>query len=135
MNTVNITGYLGKTPELRKTNTGKSVTSLSVGVRDGYGYNEKTYWIDVVLWEKKAEYAANYLTKGSRVAVMGKLTKRSWEDNTGKKQYAVEVLGLELENISKEQNQSNQQTYTPSENEPTYDDEPTLDITSDDLPF
>ncbi|QIK70854.1 single-stranded DNA-binding protein [Erysipelothrix sp. HDW6C] len=134
MNSVNLTGYLGRDPELKKTQSGKSVVNLSVGVSDGYGDNKKTHWINVIVWEKKAEYAANYLSTGSRVAVNGKLTQRSWEDNTGKKQYAVEVHAFEIENLTPKDKEETQQyqSYTP---EPTPDDGPVLDIASDDLPF
>lgn len=78
--TIILVGNLGKEPEMRYTNDGKPVTSFSVAVSDGFGDNKKTVWFKVTAWEKQAETCAQYLHKGSKVLVEGRLQA---DKNTG----------------------------------------------------
>jgi single-strand DNA-binding protein len=92
MNSVNLIGRLGRDPELRYTPSGKAVCEINVAVDDGWGENKKTAWIGVVLWEKKAELAAQHLHKGDQVGITGRLSQDSWDDKeTGKKQTKTKV--------------------------------------------
>lgn len=91
MNQIILTGRLTKDIELRTTTQGKSVTMFSIAVNDGYGDNQKTYFHNVVVWGKSAENMAQYTHKGSKVAVKGKLTSRSYEKD-GQKRYVTEVV-------------------------------------------
>jgi single-strand DNA-binding protein len=68
-----IVGNLGKDPEMRYTPEGKPVTSFSVAVSDGFGDNKKTIWFRVTAWDKQAETCNQYLHKGSKVLVEGRL--------------------------------------------------------------
>lgn len=74
MNKVFLTGRLTADAELRTTTSGKSVTTFSLAVNDGFGEKQKAYFFNVVVWGKGAEAVANYTHKGSKVAVTGKLT-------------------------------------------------------------
>lgn len=76
---VTIAGNLGRDPEMRYMADGTAVTSFNVAVSDGWGDNKKTIWFKVSVWGKRGEAANQYLTKGSRVLVEGRLSA----DDTG----------------------------------------------------
>ena len=79
MNQSNIIGRLGADPELKYTPNGKAVARMSVAVNDGFGENQRTYWFPVICWNGLAETVSQYLHKGSKAAVSGRLTTRSYE--------------------------------------------------------
>jgi single-strand DNA-binding protein len=83
MNQVNIIGRLGADVELRYTPSGKAVSRMSVAVNERYAQNERVYWFPVICWNGLAETVSNYLHKGSRVAVTGRITTRSFETDDG----------------------------------------------------
>ena len=90
-----IMGRLTYDPELRHTQAGKSVTSITLAVdRDFKGKNgeKETDFIDVVAWGATAEFLCNYFSKGRMTVVEGRLQIRDWTDKDGKKRKAVEVL-------------------------------------------
>ncbi len=70
---ITIAGNLGGDPEMRYLPDGTAVTNFNVAVSDGFGENKKTMWIRVTIWRKRAEVANQYLSKGSRVLVEGRL--------------------------------------------------------------
>lgn len=82
-NLVVISGRLAKNPALSYTQAGQAVTSLTVAVGDGTDAqgNDRTNFVQVSVWGKQAESAANYLAKGSQVVVSGKLIVRSFTSN------------------------------------------------------
>src|SRR5574344_1066536 len=84
MNNVNIIGNLTKDVELKYTQNNKAVTTVTLAVNEGYGESQKTYFIDVQVWEKQAENLEKYCSKGSKIAVSGKLIQQTWE-HEGKK--------------------------------------------------
>src|SRR5574344_1997818 len=88
MNNVNIIGNITKDIELKYTQNNKAVTTVTLAVNEGYGDNQKTYFIDVQIWENQAENLAKYCSKGSKIAVSGKLIQQTWE-HEGKKQSKV----------------------------------------------
>src|SRR5574344_1614273 len=90
MNNVNIIGNITKDIELKYTQNNKAVTTVTLAVNEGYGDNQKTYFIDVQIWENQAENLAKYCSKGSKIAVSGKLIQQTWE-HEGKKQSKVLV--------------------------------------------
>jgi len=105
INKVIILGRLGKNPELRNTSSGTSVTSISVATNESWldkqqNKQERTHWHNVVLWDKLAENAYKYLTKGSVIYLEGKLQTRSWEDKEGKKQYATEIVANQMQYVT-----------------------------------
>jgi len=69
-----IVGNLGRDPEMRYTPSGQAVTSFNVAVNDDFGENKRTIWVRVSAWGKQAETCNNYLKKGSKVLVEGRLT-------------------------------------------------------------
>ena len=101
LNKVMIIGNLGHAPELRYTAGGQAVTSLSVAVnrlgRDQAGTRvEVTEWFRVVAWERLAETCAEYLTKGARVFVEGRLQSRRHTGKDGVERTIVEVVATDL---------------------------------------
>ena len=100
MNHVVIIGNLARDPELRFTGTGKAVASMTVAVSRGFGKDKEADFIPVVVWEKTAENCANYLSKGSKVAVQGRIQVRSYETQNGDKRYATEVVATNVEFLS-----------------------------------
>lgn len=92
MNTVNLIGRLVRDNELKYTKSGKAVATNTIALDDGWGDNKKSYFIPIVVWEKQAESLANYTNKGSKIAVNGKLTSRSYETQDGQKRTIIEVV-------------------------------------------
>jgi len=79
INTVTLTGRLGRDIELRQTAKGTSVANVSLAVESGFGDNRKTNWIGLDFWGKAAESAAQYLRKGRKIAVSGRLDQSEYE--------------------------------------------------------
>lgn len=102
MNNIILTGNMVKDSEL--TTVGNKQTpklSFTIANNEGYGDNKKTTFINCVLWGKSAENLANYLLKGTKILVKGKLDIRSYDDKEGNKKYITEVVvdmfgGVEL---------------------------------------
>jgi single-strand DNA-binding protein len=102
LNKVQLTGNLGKDPETRSTAQGSALTRFSVASsrrwRTAEGDDrDETEWFTVVAWNKLGELCAQYLQKGARVYIEGRLQTRSWEDQqTGQKRYMTEVIANDL---------------------------------------
>ena len=100
LNQVTLMGNLTRDPELRQTPNGQNVTSFSLALnrsyRDASGeWQEATDYIDIVCWGPLAERVAQYLNKGRRCLVQGRLQSRSWEQE-GQKRSKVEVLATDV---------------------------------------
>lgn len=102
MNKIFLIGRLTKDAEIRSTNTGKKVASFSIAVNEGKDQNgqEIVQFFNLSAWERLAEIIEQYIKKGSKVAVVGKLQNRSWDKPDGTKAYATDVLVKELEILS-----------------------------------
>jgi len=104
-NKIIIVGNLGKDPELRYTPQGAAVCNFSVATnekkKDKSGeMQDVTTWFRVTLWDKKAEIASKYLTKGSPIYVEGRLRIEEWTDKDGNNRYTLEVNGTDMQFIS-----------------------------------
>ncbi len=110
LNKVMIIGNLGKDPEMKYTPGGKAITTFSVAVgrvsrNAETGQNEEqTEWFRVVAWEKLAETCNQFLRKGSKVYVEGRLQTRQWKDNNGQDQKMVEVVASDMTMLDSKQN-------------------------------
>ncbi len=99
LNCIVLMGRLVADPELRTTTTGKSVCSFRIAVDRGYvkaGEERKADFIPVVAWEGTANFVSRYFSKGSMIAVQGQLQSRQYEDNSGAKRTAYEVIAREV---------------------------------------
>ena len=97
LNKVMLIGNLGKDPEMRYTANGNAVTSFSLAVnRTSQGQDgerrEETEWFDIVAWNRLAELCSQFLQKGRKAYVEGRLHTRSWEGQDGQKRYRTEVV-------------------------------------------
>lgn len=95
VNKVSLVGTLGRDPEVTTFDSGKKKATISVATNETYKNDqgekvEVTDWHRVILWGKKADFAEQYLTKGKKIILEGKLSTRSFEKN-GEKQYVTEV--------------------------------------------
>jgi single-strand DNA-binding protein len=102
INKVILVGRLGKDPEVRSLDNGKSVANFSLATSESYKdkqtgeKKEVTEWHNIVLWAGLAEIAAKYLAKGSLVYIEGKNRTRSWEKD-GVTRYTTEIVGDNLQ--------------------------------------
>ena len=102
VNKVILVGHLGKDPEVKFTTQGTPVAKITIATnskfkgKDG-NWQETTEWHNVVLWQRLAEIAGEYLKKGGQVYIEGRLQTRSWDDKqTGQKKYMTEVVANDL---------------------------------------
>jgi single-strand DNA-binding protein len=102
VNKVTLLGNLGKDPEVKFTPQGTPVAKLALATNERFKdkegqWQDRTEWHNVVLWQRLAEIAGEYLKKGSKVYIEGKLQTRSWEDKqSGQKKYMTEVVANDL---------------------------------------
>ncbi|HVY24877.1 MAG TPA: single-stranded DNA-binding protein [Steroidobacteraceae bacterium] len=103
INKVILVGNLGADPETRYMPSGKPVTNIRIATTEGWtdrqtgDKQERTEWHAVVLFEKLAEIAAEYLRKGSQVYIEGSLRTRKWQDKEGKDRYTTEIVAREMQ--------------------------------------
>ena len=86
-----IMGRFVRDPEIRRTNSGKAVTSFTIAC-DKPGKDSGASFIDCVAWDKTAEFISNYFTKGSAIIVEGRLESRQYETKDGQKRTVTEVV-------------------------------------------
>ncbi len=100
-NKVQLIGNLGSAPEVRTTENGKKLVRFSVATNEVYknASGEKvkeTQWHNIIAWGSLADIAEKYLTKGSEIALEGKLMNRNYTDKEGNKKYITEIQASEL---------------------------------------
>ncbi|HEY8992669.1 MAG TPA: single-stranded DNA-binding protein [Candidatus Microsaccharimonas sp.] len=96
INQVVLMGRLTRDPEQRTTTTGKTIASFSIAVDRG-GQDDQADFFEVTAWEKLGDLVIQYLGKGRRVLVQGRLRQDSWDDKeTGKKRSRVEVTATDV---------------------------------------
>ena len=112
INRVNISGNLTRDPELRQTASGTQVLSFGIAVNDRRKNNQTGEWedypnfVDCTMFGSRAEAVSRFLSKGSKVAIEGKLHYSSWERD-GQKRSKLEVIVDELEFMSRNGNGDN----------------------------
>ncbi|NJN19435.1 MAG: single-stranded DNA-binding protein [Oscillochloris sp.] len=145
LNKVMIIGRLGFDPEMRYTPSGSPVTTFRVAAgrqwRDANGdVRDETEWFSVVAWNKLAEICNQYLSKGSRVYIEGRLQTRSWEDQqSGQTRYKTEVIAGDVILLdSREGRGRDGDDYVPPREgprSPRGGSGPPPDIGDEDIPF
>ena len=106
LNKCMIIGNLGRDPEMRYTPSGQAVTQFSVATnrnfRDPQGeWQSETEWFRVVVWGDQGERVAEYLRKGHKVYVEGRLQTRQWEDQSGNKRYTTELIANRVQSLER----------------------------------
>jgi single-strand DNA-binding protein len=105
INKVILIGNLGSDPEMRYTPSGTAVATLSVATsrrwKDKEGHQQdETEWHRVIVWAQSAEFCGNYLSKGSKVYVEGRLQTRKWQDQNGNDKYTTEIIANTVQNLT-----------------------------------
>ena len=105
INKVILIGNLGADPEMRYTPSGTAVATLSLATsrrwkdKDG-SQQDETEWHRVVVWAQSAEFCGNYLAKGSKVYIEGRLQTRKWQDQNGNDKYTTEIIANTVQNLT-----------------------------------
>ncbi len=105
INKVILIGNLGADPEVRFTQSGAAVATLRIATtekwkgQDGQ-MQEQTEWHRVVAWRRLAEICRDYLSKGARVYIEGKLQTNKWQDQNGNDRYTTEIIAREMKMLS-----------------------------------
>lgn len=137
VNKVILMGNVGKYPEYKDFDNGGSVAQFTLATTDrafktanGTEVPERTEWHNIVLQNELAKIAKEYVKRGDKLYIEGKIRTRSYEDNNGVKKYVTEVYGYNMEMLSpKKDGQTTQQGGAPTPPPPIPDQN------KDDLPF
>ena len=105
INNVTLIGRLTATPELRQTTTGKTVVSFCIAVERRFDRATSDF-INIVAWNKTAEFVSKYFTKGDLIALTGSILTRKYEDKDGNKRTAFEVLADDVSFCGKKEKSS-----------------------------
>src|SRR5438876_11912432 len=102
LNKATLIGNAGKDAEIRYTGTGKPVASFTVATTDSWKdktsgqLQERTDWHNIVAWERLAEICGEYVKKGQRVYIEGRIQNRSYDDKEGNKKYISEIIASDM---------------------------------------
>jgi single-strand DNA-binding protein len=150
VNKVILIGRLGRDPELKYTPSGAPVAKFSVATdevfKDRAGEQQRrTEWHNIVAWNKLAEICGEYLTKGKQVYIEGSIRSRQWEDQSGNKRTAYEIVARDMKMLGSradmERGSATATAPTTTSSVGTNDREPppeapsSPEITDEDLPF
>jgi len=140
INKVILIGNLGKDPEIRYTQSGAAVVNFSIATterwkgQDGQ-QQEQTEWHNIVAWKRLAEICSEFLSKGSKVYIEGKLQTRKWQDKDGNDRYTTEIVARDMQMLTPRGAGSGGSSY--GDNSGGYNDLPQEPPpnTGDDVPF
>ncbi len=143
-------GRLGADPELRYTQQGTAVISFDIAVsrpyKSGDG-NRESDWFTIIAWRQLAELCAQYLKKGSQVAIEGRLQTRSYENKDGQRVKVYEIVAENVQFLDRAGDagqgsttgsksfQGQTSTNRSNYNDPFANNDKVIDISDDDLPF
>lgn len=114
VNKVILIGNLGRDPEVRYSSSGSAIANISVGTSDSWKdkntgeKQERTEWHRVVAFGKLGEIIGQYLKKGSKVYIEGRLQTRKWEDQNGQDRYTTEIVANDMQMLDSKGQQSPQ---------------------------
>ena len=132
-----IIGNLGADPEIRYTQSGSQVATFNVATserwRDQSGtMQESTEWHRIVAWQRLAEICGEYLHKGSRVYIEGRIQTRKWQDQSGNDRYTTEIVAREMKMLDRRESGSG---GTGSQDSGTAEPSPYGSSMGEDVPF
>lgn len=98
-------GNLGSDPEVRYTQSGTAVANFNIATSERWKgqdgeMQEHTEWHRIVVWSKLAEICGEYLSKGSKVYIEGRIQTRQWDDKDGNKRYTTEIVAREMKMLN-----------------------------------
>ena len=142
INKVILVGNLGADPETRYMPSGSAVTNLSVATSESWKdkqtgeQKDRTEWHKVVMFDRLAEIAAEYLRKGSQVYIEGKLQTRKWQDRDGNDRWTTEIRASEMQMLGGRGGAGDSQSAGPAPSPQAQPmSEPPMDDFDDDIPF
>ncbi len=119
MNKAILMGRLTRDPELKSTNSGISLCTFTIAIdrrfKNAAGERE-TDFIPIVTWRQTADFVSRYFRKGSRIALVGSIQVRSWDDKDGNRRYITEVVADEVYFADSKSSNDNQQNYGNTQN-------------------
>lgn len=116
VNKVVLIGRVGKDPEVKEIQTGSFITNITIATSESWKdkntgeKKESVEWHRVVFFGKLAEIAGQYLKKGSKVYIEGKLQTRKWQDQSGADRYTTEIVANEMQMLDSKGSQEAQQS-------------------------
>ena len=101
VNKVILIGNLGKDPEVKYTPSGTPVAKFSLATNERFKdkageWQDRTEWHNIVAWQRLAEIVGEYVKKGQKVYIEGRIQTRSWDDKDGQKKYMTEIIANDL---------------------------------------
>jgi len=126
MNKVILIGNLTKDPELLYTSNGTAVTTFTLAINRPRSTEREADYIGIVAWQKLAELCAEYLRKGRKAAIEGRLQTRSYDNKEGKKVYVTEVVAENVMFLGNKERQDETDHFVGGE---------PVNISDEDLPF
>jgi len=138
VNKVILVGNVGQDPEVKYTASGVPVAKVSLATNERFKdrneqWQDRTEWHSVVAWQRLAEIVGEYVRKGSKLYVEGKLQTSNWEDRqNGEKKYRTEIVAREIVLLGSRDNGQKAGGEIPSEQ---CGQQPTPAIADDDIPF
>lgn len=143
VNKVILIGNLGKDPEVRYTPSGAAITNATLATSESWkdkqsGENvERTEWHRIVFYQRLAEIAGEYLRKGSKVYIEGRLQTRKWQDKTsGQDRYTTEIIADNMQMLdSKGGSASGSYEKPAATSSSVTESAPSLETFDDDIPF
>ena len=111
LNKIMLIGNLGRDPEMNYTQNGTALTKFSLAVSRSYKTSsgekrDETEWFNIVAWDKLAETCNQYLHKGNKVYIEGRLTQRKYTDKEGNQRTAVDVIASDMEMLTPKSTQA-----------------------------
>lgn len=132
MNKAILIGNVGSDPEIRHTKSGTSVATVRLATTRKVNGQSETQWHSLVIWDKLAEIAEKYVSKGDKLSVIGEITYRKWQDkNTGQDRYSTEINVRELELLGGSRRDESEE-HAPRQPQKFGQD---FDDFNDDIPF
>ncbi|SMB87695.1 single-strand binding protein [Desulfonispora thiosulfatigenes DSM 11270] len=139
MNKIILIGRLTKDPELRFTPSGKGVATFTLAVNRPFANQQgerEADFIQIVVWGKPAENCANFIGKGSQVAIDGRLQVRTYDNKEGQKRWVTEVVANSVEFLdSRGKRESNRDNNENNNNQEDSSFGTVIDFSEDDIPF
>lgn len=146
VNKVILIGRLGKDPEIKYTPSGAPVAKFTLATDEAFKdrageQQRRTEWHTIVAWNKLAEICGEYLTKGKQVYIEGSIRSHQWEDQSGNKRTAYEIVARDMRMLGSKAEAERAAAAAPAGRPPTdspvaaADPPPASEITDEDIPF
>jgi len=137
INTITISGHVGKDAVVRVTPNGKHIAQFSLPAKSGFGDNEKTSWLNCKMFGAMAEKLSSAVVKGAKIAVTGEFVIEEWTRPDGTKAQMPTILVRDIDlppKATNSQHQTQQSGKARPQNSPAQASEPPMDF-DDDIPF